>query len=227
MLTRAARPGDDRGRARLAARLRRVQRARRARGALRGREALCVTSAARADLAVSRCSRAQWPRWAAHRHRAPCAPTTTASWSPRPGAATRSSSASRSESSSRTLGAARCLARSAAGTPSSRDLPSTQDPEPFALEREPDNATYAPLGFELGEETRAQWNAGTWTGDLLFSRRSGEAHFASRVESIRRTGSGAQLVVSTTESGPRLVVRIDATVSMPCAFAFAPAPNAT
>src|SRR5918997_1847296 len=31
-----------------------------------------------------------------------------------------------------------------------RDLPRTQDPEPFSLEREPDNAVYAPLTFEVG-----------------------------------------------------------------------------
>ncbi len=92
--------------------------------------------------------------------------------------------------------------------PGTRTLPPTQDPEPFALERQPDNATYAPLGFELGQETRAQWNAGTWTGNLLFSRRSGEVHFASRVESVHSAGSGVRLVVSATGSAPQLLVSI-------------------
>ena len=65
--------------------------------------------------------------------------------------------------------------------PAGRPLPLTRDPEPFALEREPDNASYSPLGFELGRERRAQWNAGFWSGDMLFSRRYGSAHFAHRV----------------------------------------------
>ena len=39
------------------------------------------------------------------------------------------------------------------------DLPLTDDPEPFAVERKPDNATYAPLSFEVGRENLEQWNA--------------------------------------------------------------------
>ena len=79
--------------------------------------------------------------------------------------------------------------------PAGRPLPLTRDPEPFALEREPDNASYSPLGFELGRERRAQWNAGFWNGDMLFSRRYGSAHFAHRVLNaipIRRRRSAAR-----------------------------------
>jgi sulfoquinovosidase len=90
-----------------------------------------------------------------------------------------------------------------------QELPTTLDPEPFGLEREPDNATYAPLSFEVGREGVAQWNAGTWTGDLLFSRREGTVHWARRVRSVRRAGSGVRLAVAATGSARRLVVRIE------------------
>ena len=87
-----------------------------------------------------------------------------------------------------------------------RPLPPTRDPEPLALEREPDNAAYGPLSFEVGSELRAQWNAGFWNGNMLFSQRSGTTHFAKRVLSATRAGKGMRFVVSTTDPGRRLVV---------------------
>lgn len=93
-------------------------------------------------------------------------------------------------------------------SPASRELPSTQDPEPFFLEREPDRAAYGPLGFEVGSESRAQWNRGFWNGNLLFSRRSGRAHFAKRVLAAELRGGSGRFVVSTTDGRRRLVVRI-------------------
>lgn len=89
-----------------------------------------------------------------------------------------------------------------------RTLPPTRDPEPFALEREPDHATYAPLGFEVGSEQRDQWDAGPWNGNMLFSRRSGVAHSARGVVAARRTGRGVRLLVATSDPRRRLVVRI-------------------
>jgi alpha-glucosidase len=87
-------------------------------------------------------------------------------------------------------------------------LPETLDPEPFALERLPDNATYAPLGFEIGREERFQWNGGLWGGNMLFSRRSGTVLSAHDVVSARRSGRGVRLLVSTGEPERRLVVKI-------------------
>ena len=95
--------------------------------------------------------------------------------------------------------------------PAGRPLPVTRDPEPFALEREPDNASYSPLGFEVGRERRAQWNAGFWTGDMLFSRRYGSAHFAHRVLNAIPIRRGVRLEVSTS-SRRRLLVRVVADV---------------
>ena len=95
--------------------------------------------------------------------------------------------------------------------PAGRPLPLTRDPEPFALEREPDNASYSPLGFELGRERRAQWNAGFWNGDMLFSRRYGSAHFAHRVLNAIPIRGGVRLEVSTS-SRRRLLVRVVADV---------------
>ena len=92
--------------------------------------------------------------------------------------------------------------------PRSRRLPPTRDPEPFTLDREPDRAVYAPLTFEVGSERIAQWNAGFWNGNLLFSRRSGTVHSARRLLSVRRSGRGARFVVSTTDGDRRLVVRV-------------------
>ena len=92
-------------------------------------------------------------------------------------------------------------------SPAGRPLPLTRDPEPFALEREPDHASYSPLGLEIGRERRAQWNAGFWGGAMLFSRRYGSAHFARRVVSARRAGGGVRLLVSTS-AARRLVVLV-------------------
>jgi alpha-glucosidase (family GH31 glycosyl hydrolase) len=89
-----------------------------------------------------------------------------------------------------------------------RRLPLTEDPEPLTLERRPDRALYAPLSFEVGSEQRAQWNAGFWNGNLLFSRRSGTVHSARRVLSARRRGRGIRFVVSTSDAGRRLVVLV-------------------
>ena len=77
--------------------------------------------------------------------------------------------------------------------PEGRPLPLTRDPEPFALEREPDHASYSPLGVEFGRERRAQWNAGFWTGDMLFSRRYGSAHFAHRALNAVPIRNGVRL----------------------------------
>jgi hypothetical protein len=88
-------------------------------------------------------------------------------------------------------------------------LPRTQDPEPFSLEREPDNAVYAPLTFEVGQEQRAQWTGVYWAGDMLFSRRSGAVYRALDVLTTRRRGEGVDLVVSTNDpSGRRLLVTV-------------------
>ena len=93
-------------------------------------------------------------------------------------------------------------------SPTPRALPLTQDPEPFTLERQPDRAVYAPLTFEVGSELRAQWNAGFWNGNLLFSRRSGTVHSARRVLSAQVNGRGARFVVSTSDGDRRLVVHV-------------------
>ncbi|HYP47641.1 MAG TPA: hypothetical protein VEQ61_03285, partial [Thermoleophilaceae bacterium] len=90
----------------------------------------------------------------------------------------------------------------------SRRLPATLDPEPFGIERRPDNAVYAPLAFEVGRERRTQWNAGLWGGNLLFSRRSGRVHSAREVLNAVPEGRGVRLEVSTTDPRRRLFVRI-------------------
>ncbi len=84
-------------------------------------------------------------------------------------------------------------------------LPLTQDPEPFSLERERDNAVYSPLTFEVGREQRAQWTGVYWAGDLLFSRRSGTVYSALEVIRARRTGRGAALVLSTNDPSGRVL----------------------
>jgi alpha-glucosidase (family GH31 glycosyl hydrolase) len=89
-------------------------------------------------------------------------------------------------------------------------LPETEDPEPYTVERDPDNALYAPLTYEVGVETHEQWNGSLWPGDTLFSRRSGTTHSAQRVIRARRIGEeGVRLVVATSEAGRRLIVRIE------------------
>ena len=87
-------------------------------------------------------------------------------------------------------------------------LPSTDDPEPFALERHPDNAVYAPLVYEVGTEQHDQWQSGLWNGNTLFDRRSGTVYAATRVISARRLGKGVRLVLATTERRRRLIARI-------------------
>lgn len=92
-----------------------------------------------------------------------------------------------------------------------RALPPTQDPEPFALEREADHAVYAPLTFEVGSEQRAQWTGVYWAGNMLFSRRSGTTYAARRVIRAQPLfgGTGVRLVLSTNDpSGRRLAVVI-------------------
>jgi alpha-D-xyloside xylohydrolase len=88
-------------------------------------------------------------------------------------------------------------------------LPSTDDPEPFSLERHPDNAVYAPLAYEVGTEQHEQWLNGLWTGNTLFDRRSGTVYAATRVISVRRLGDGVRLLLATTEAGRRLIARIE------------------
>ncbi len=92
-----------------------------------------------------------------------------------------------------------CSARWPIGAAAPAALPPTRDPEPFGLELQPDNATYAPLSFEVGTEFRDQWNAGLWNGNLLFSRRSGTVHSARSVVSLRRAGRGVRMLVSTSD----------------------------
>jgi alpha-glucosidase (family GH31 glycosyl hydrolase) len=88
-------------------------------------------------------------------------------------------------------------------------LARTQDPEPFSLEREPDNAVYAPLTFEVGEEERAQWTGVYWAGNMLFSRRSGTVYSAQDVVSATRAGDGVEIVASTSDpSGRQLLVTV-------------------
>jgi alpha-glucosidase (family GH31 glycosyl hydrolase) len=96
---------------------------------------------------------------------------------------------------------ARTVLRSVAGERRARPrrLPVTRDPEPLALERERDNAVYAPLTFEVGTERRAQWEGSFWPGNMLFARRSGTIHTATRVVGARRAGSGVRLTVRTTD----------------------------
>lgn len=96
----------------------------------------------------------------------------------------------------------------AAGETEPKPLPETEDPEPFGLEHLPDNATYAPLQYEVGEETLAQWNNGLWTGNTLFSRRSGTVHFARSVVAAEPWKRGVRLELSTTEPGRRLIVEV-------------------
>ncbi|HSD24442.1 MAG TPA: TIM-barrel domain-containing protein, partial [Solirubrobacterales bacterium] len=88
-------------------------------------------------------------------------------------------------------------------------LPSTDDPEPYTLERHPDNAVYAPLTYEVGGEVHAQWESGLWNGNTLFDRRSGTVYGARRVISAKQHGDGVRLVLATSEGGRRLVARID------------------
>jgi alpha-glucosidase (family GH31 glycosyl hydrolase) len=87
-----------------------------------------------------------------------------------------------------------------------QDLPRTQDPEPYSLEREPDNAAYAPLTFEVGAEERAQWTGVYWAGDMLFSRRQGTVYAARDVLSATPNGEGVDLVVSTNDPSGRLLL---------------------
>src|SRR5919204_1973329 len=87
-------------------------------------------------------------------------------------------------------------------------LPPTVDPEPFGLERQPDNATYAPLGFEVGSEFRDQWNSGLWTGNMLLSRRQGTVYSARQVISAQPAGKGVQLTVASSDPSRNLVVTV-------------------
>ncbi|HSD81535.1 MAG TPA: TIM-barrel domain-containing protein, partial [Solirubrobacteraceae bacterium] len=87
-------------------------------------------------------------------------------------------------------------------------LPPTRDPEPFALEDEPDHAVYAPLTFEVGREALDQWTGSYWTGNLLQATRAGTVHRATRVLRATRAGAGVRLVLATTDGRRRLVVRI-------------------
>jgi alpha-D-xyloside xylohydrolase len=100
------------------------------------------------------------------------------------------------------------LRQAPAGRAAPRRLPPTRDPEPLALEQEPDRAAYAPLSFEVGRERRSQWNGSFFPGNLLFSRRSGTVHAATRVLSARRAGGGARMLVSTTDRRRKLVVHV-------------------
>ncbi len=88
-------------------------------------------------------------------------------------------------------------------------LPSTDDPEPFTLERHPDNAVYAPLTYEVGTELHAQWESGLWNGNTLLDRRSGTVYGARRVISAKQRGKGVRLTLSTDEAGRRLIARIE------------------
>ena len=89
-----------------------------------------------------------------------------------------------------------------------RRLPPTDDPEPFAVELKPDRAVYAPFTFEVGSERLVQWNAGLWTGNMLFARRSGVVHRATRMLSARRSGTALKLRLATTDRRRRLLVTI-------------------
>jgi sulfoquinovosidase len=89
-------------------------------------------------------------------------------------------------------------------------LTPTQDPEPFALEREPDSATYGPLTFEVGHENLEQWRAGLWNGNVLFSRRQGKVHLPRSVVAARTTpAGGVRMVVTTTSANRRMIVRVE------------------
>ena len=107
-------------------------------------------------------------------------------------------------------GSAGAVLRQAGATsrPRARRLPPTRDPEPLALERERDNAVYAPLTFEVGREQRAQWNGSFFPGNMLFARRQGVTHTVRAVRSVRRSGRGVRMVVTTTDRRRRLVVRV-------------------
>ncbi len=96
----------------------------------------------------------------------------------------------------------------AAKRPRARRLPATRDPEPLALERERDNAVYAPLTFEVGTERREQWIGSFWPGNMLFARRSGTVHTATRVVRVKRAGSGVRLTLATTDRRRRLTLTI-------------------
>ncbi len=87
-------------------------------------------------------------------------------------------------------------------------LPLTEDPEPFALERDPDNASYVPLGFEVGRESGDQWNSGLWTGNMLFSRRQGIVHSARNVISAQRIGRAVRITVATSDPHRSLLVTV-------------------
>ena len=95
--------------------------------------------------------------------------------------------------------------------PEGRPLPLTRDPEPFALEREPDHANYLPArrGVRPGA-------AGAVERGLLDRRHAllappGSAHFAHRALNAVPIRNGVRMEVSTS-SRRRLLVRVVADV---------------
>lgn len=84
----------------------------------------------------------------------------------------------------------------------------TEDPEPFALQRQPDHAVYAPLTFEVGREERAQWTGSYWAGNLLYDRHRGTMESATAVRSAQKRGNGVRLGVKTTDTRRDLIVDV-------------------
>ncbi len=88
-------------------------------------------------------------------------------------------------------------------------IPTSYDPPPLGQQEPGRDAVYAPLGFIVGHETRAQWNGSFWPGDLLFARRGGTAYQARRVTALERTRGGVRLEVATNDpDGRRLLVTV-------------------
>jgi hypothetical protein len=87
-------------------------------------------------------------------------------------------------------------------------IPPTEDPEPFALQRQPDHAVYAPLTFEVGREERAQWTGSYRAGNRLYDRHRGTMESATAVRSANKRGKGVRLDVKTTDKQRDLVVDV-------------------
>jgi alpha-glucosidase len=93
--------------------------------------------------------------------------------------------------------------------PAARTVAVTADPLAPGIEPKHSGQLYAPLSFLVGSQTIAQYDGGTWAGNLLSGSRSGVQYAARRVISGRRRGSGVDLTISTNDpSGRKLEMQI-------------------
>jgi alpha-glucosidase len=80
------------------------------------------------------------------------------------------------------------------------------DPQPLGQDRPAPAAVYAPLGFIVGQERRAQWTGSFWPGDLLFARRGGTSYSARRVIGVEFVRGGVRLTVATNDPHRRKLI---------------------